>query len=54
MHHIFAHKRLHRLSEHLRHGHGSDDTCARAVSESLVLEHSHIYIEPELKNEGLE
>lgn len=29
------------------------DTCARA-SVSLIIEHSYIYIEPELKNEGLE
>lgn len=31
-----------------------NDTCARAVRESLAFEHCHIYIEPELKDEGLE
>lgn len=34
--------------------HGSDDTYVRAVPESLAFEHCYIYIEPELKDEGLE
>lgn len=30
------------------------DAGSRAIPESLIIEHSHICIEPEFKSEGLE